>query len=279
MHCIVLFSLLDKFQISLEMSRSHKRDKTIKYLNDTDYDSKEIKEVTNDITIRNIMKEYDSIFMKHKWDIGKTDLVKHEIITNSKPIVINPRRQPYHLLKKIEENIKEMEQNGIISKCESPWNSPLVCVKKREKDEIRICLDYRALDEITERPIFPILNTEEMLDILQGAKYFTSLDLGNAFHQVELTEESKLKTAFSTKDAQYNFNRMPFGIAAAPATFQKLMNQVLGPLNWKEAIVYLDDLLIFSSNIPEHYKRIKNVLKRIKESGLKISPSKCNFLR
>ena len=78
-----------------------------------------------------------------------------------------------------------MEQNKIISKCESPWNLPLVCVKKRDKDEIRICRDYRALNEITESPIFQIPNTEEMLDILQGAKYFTSLDLGNSFNQVE----------------------------------------------------------------------------------------------
>jgi len=118
--------------------------------------------------------------------------------------------------------------------------------KKRDSDEIRLCLDYRLLNEVTERPIFPIPNTGEMMDILYGAKYFTSIDLGNAYYQVELTEDSKFETIFSTKGAQYYFNRMPFGIAAAPATFQKLMNKVLGPLNWKEAVVYLDDILIFS---------------------------------
>ena len=95
--------------------------------------------------------------------------------------------------------------------------------------------------------------------------------LGNAFYQVELNEQSKKKTAFSTKNEQYCFNRMPFGIAAAPATFQKLMNKVLGPLNWKEAIVYLDDILIFSSTIKEHIKRVRNVLERIKEAGLKLN--------
>ena len=129
-----------------------------------------------------------------------------------------------------------------------------------------------------ERPIFLILNTKEMIDILHGAKYFTSLDLGNAFYQVELCDESKLKTAFSTKSAQYNFNRMPFGIAAAPVTFQKLMNKVLYHLNWKDAVVYLDDILMFSSNIQEHCKRTRKVCKRIKETGLKMRPNKCHFV-
>jgi len=105
------------------------------------------------------------------------------------------------------------------------------------------------------------------------------LDLGNAFYQVELNESSKIKTAFSKKNEHYCFNRKPFGIAAVPATFQKLKNKVLGPLHWKEAVVYLDDILIFSQSKAEHLRRIKNVLERIKEAGLKLSRDKCHFLR
>ena len=108
-----------------------------------------------------------------------------------------------------------------------------------------------------------------MMDVLNRSVYFTTLDLGNAFYQVELNESSKIKTAFSTKNEQYSFNRMPFGIAAAAVTFQKLMNKVLGPLNWKEAVVYLYDILIFSHSKAEHLKRVENVLERIKEAGLK----------
>ena len=134
-----------------------------------------------------------------------------------------------------------------------------------------MCLDYRALNDVTESPIFPIPNTQEMLDALQGARFFTSLDLGNAYYQVELEESSKLKTAFSTQNAQYCFNRMPFGIAAAPVTFQKLMNSVFGSLNWKELVVYLNEILIFSSTINEHYKMIRNVFDRIRKANLKMS--------
>ena len=140
-------------------------------------------------------------------------------------------------------------------------------------------MDFRALNLVTERPIFPIPSIEEMLDVLNGSKYFTTLDLGNAYYQVELDETSKMKTAFSTKNEQYYFNRMPFGIAAAPATFQKLMNKVLGSLNWNEAVVYLDDILIFSKTKDEHIKRLKNVFQKIKDAGLKLKRDKCQFMK
>ena len=140
-----------------------------------------------------------------------------------------------------------MEDWGIISKCESPWNSPLNCIKKRDKDEIRICLDYRALNEVTDKHIFPTLSTDKMKDFLHESKYSSTFDFTNAYYQLKLTYESKMKNAFSTKHAQYQFNRIPFGIAAAPATFQKLMNRVLEELNGKEAVVYLDDILFFEN--------------------------------
>ena len=112
--------------------------------------------------------------------------------------------------------------------------------------------DFRALNLVTDRSIFPIPSTKEMMIVLNGSVYFTTLDLGNAFYQVELNESSKIKTAFSTKNEQYCFNRMTFGTAAAPATFQKLMNKVLGESNWKKAVVYLDEILIFSQSKAEH---------------------------
>ena len=177
--------------------------------------------------------------MQNKWDVGKTNLTKHQIITKGFPKKINPRRQPVHFQQKINESIDEMLKNNIIEECESPWNSSIVCVKKKDSNDIRICLDFRKLNEVTERPIFPIPNVDEILDSFGGSRYFSTLDLGNAYYQIELEESSKKKTAFSTRDRQYCFKRIPFGIAAAPATFQKMMSRMLGSLNWKIAIVYL----------------------------------------
>ena len=225
-----------------------------------------------------IILEYLDIFMSNKWDIGKTDILKHRILTNCNPIIIKPRRQPLHYENKILDIIKNLEENDIIKKCESPWNSPIVCVAKKERNEIRMCLDFRLLNKNTIRPAFPIPNVDEMLDSLHGAKYFSSIDLGNAYYQVELEEECKEKTAFSTRFGQYCFNRMPFGIAAAPSTFQKLMSIIVGDMMWKEALVYLDDILIFSNTLGDHKIRLEKLFNRIQKSGLKINPDKCNFL-
>jgi transposase InsO family protein len=274
--------LLDKFGIKLtkevtnnnqvfmirESPSSEERLKRIKKL----YSNK------MDDQLMSLITEFNSIFMADKWDIGKTILTKHKIDTHGEPVLVKPYRQPKHFEEKLDEVIKNFEENDIIEKCNSPWNFPLVCVWKKDKQEIRVCVDFRQLNKITVRPAFPMPNVEDMLNILNGAKCFSTIDLGNAYYQVELEDESKIKTAFSTKNGQYCFKRMPFGIAAAPATFQELMVKVLGDLNWKEAVVYLDDILIFAKDKKEHLQRVKNVFQKIKESGLKINPEKCQFL-
>jgi len=273
---------LKKFNIRLSKVIQGKRQ--ILQIKDNNLDKermirmKELYQSINEKELWDILIEYKSIFMANKWDVGKTDYTKHLIQTQGDPILVKPYKQPKHFEEKLEEILKNLEENDIIEKRTSPWNFPLVCVWKKEKQEIRLCVDFRQLNKVTIRPAFPMPNIDDMLNTLNGAQYFSTIDLGNAYYQVELEEESKEKTAFSTKSGQYCFKRMPFGIAAAPATFQELMVKVLGNLNWKEAVVYLDDILIFSRTKEDHIHRIKNVFQRIKESGLKINPEKCQFL-
>jgi len=226
-----------------------------------------------------IISKNKAAFMIDSWDIGCTNLIKHSIITEGGPILIKPRRQPVNLENKINDAIQNLYENKIIRKCNSPWNTPLVCVWKKDKKDIRLCLDFRQLNKITVRQAFPMPNVEELLDTLHGARYFSSIDLGNAYYQVELDEESQVKTAFSTKLGQFCFTRMPFGIAAAPGTFQELMNKVLIGINGVEALVYLDDILVFSKSMEEHMTRLNNVLSRIQTAGLRINPEKCSLLK
>ena len=231
----------------------------------------------SDKRLMEISRLRGEVFMANKWDVGKTHLIKHTIHTNGGPINVKPYRQPMNLEDKIDDVIRNLFENDIIRRCNSPWNTPMVCVWKKERKEIRLCLDFRRLNKITERQAFPMPNVEEMLDTLNGTNFFSSIDLGNAYYQVELDEQSQEKTAFSTKQGQYCFKRMPFGIAAAPGTFQELMNEVIKGI--RGAMVYLDDILIFSKSKEEHYQVIGQVLDRILAAGLRINPDKCTFMK
>ena len=229
-------------------------------------------------TISKLISEYGTIFMADRFDLGFTRSVEHKIDTIGLPIMQYPRRQPMHLETKIDEMIINLTKAGVIRKCQSPWSAPLVVVGKKD-GSIRMCVDYRGLNEITKKESFPMPNINHLLDSLAGSKYFSSLDLGQAYYQVALQKESQEKTAFSTKEGQFCFNRLPFGLATAPATFQRLMHHMLEGIIFKGAIVYLDDILVYGKDQREHDERLKEVFTRIKDTGLRINPEKCEIYK
>lgn len=111
------------------------------------------------------------------------------------------------------------------------------------------------------------------------AKIFTTLDLASGFHQISIKAEHRTKTAFSTHEGHYEFNKMPFGLKNAPATFQRIINHSLSGLIGNECFVYLDDIVIYLSNFEDHIKRLRNVLQRLEANGFVIQPDKCEFLK
>lgn len=228
--------------------------------------------------IENILLKYKSVFSNSNYDLGCTD-IKHEINTgDAHPITLKNRRVPMAYQDKVEAMIQDMLHNGIIRESISPWCFPIVVVKKKNGD-IRICVDYRKLNAVTQRPIYPIPDTKELFDTLNGNKFFSTLDLSQGYHQVPIAEKDKCKTSFATRSGQYEYNRMPFGLNGAPATFQRVMSAMLKGLSWKKCIVYLDDLLIFGKTEEQHNSRLISVLQRLSNANLKLSPKKCHFLR
>ena len=127
----------------------------------------------------------------------------------------------------------------------------MVLVEKKS-GELRFCIDYRKLNSITKKDSHPLPRIDDTFDKLHGKIFFTTLDLASGYWQIELEESAKEKTAFIVENNLYEFNRMSFGLCNAPATFQRLMNFVLRDVSGKKALVYLDDVIIFSSTFEDH---------------------------
>lgn len=230
--------------------------------------------------IKQVFIKYQDTFSRDENDIGLTHLSEHTIDTgNARPIKLPPRRVPLAFAEEERKVIKQMEEQGIITKSNSPWASPIVLVRKKN-GKIRPCVDYRKLNAVTlNKDAFPIPRTRDCLDAVAGAKYFSTFDLTAGYHQVPVKKEDIPKTAFVTKYGLYAFSRMPFGLTGSPATFQRVMELALSGLQWLTCLIYLDDVIVFGSSFEQHMERIEQVLLRMKEAGLKLKPQKCQILQ
>lgn len=144
---------------------------------------------------------------------------------------------------------------------------------------MRMCVDYRQLNLKTRKDAYPLPRIEESLDALSGAQWFSTLDLASGYNQVEVAEKDRQKTAFCTPFGLYQFNRMPFGLCNAPGTFQRLMERILGDQHFQSLLLYLDDVVVFSSSFEQHLSRLGLVLTRFRECGLKVKWSKCSLFQ
>jgi predicted RNase H-like HicB family nuclease len=179
----------------------------------------------------------------------------------------------------LEEEIKKPEERGLIEKSSSPLSSQVVMEEKKD-GSWRMCVDYRKLNEKTIKDAYPLTRIDENLDTLDGADWYTSLDLDMAYHQVPMTDEDKEKTAFATpRGGLYQFTTMPFDLCNAASTFERLIEKALRGLQWRVAVPYLDDIVVFGKTWEQHFDNLAQVLERLAEAGLKLKPKKCNFLQ
>lgn len=176
-----------------------------------------------------------------------------------------------------------MLKQGIIKPSVSLYSSPLWVVPRKldasGERKWRLVIDYRKLNEVTAGDSYPLPNIQDILYQLGHSVYFTTLDLASGFHQIAMNPKDEEKTAFSTPLRHYQFARMPFGLKNAPSTFQRLMNTVLSGLQGLQCFVYLDDIVIYASSIPEHSVKLKSIFDRLRTNNLKLQPDKCEFMR
>jgi len=168
-----------------------------------------------------------------------------------------------------------MERTGKIKRSTSPAGSPILFVPKPHGRGLRLCVDYRALNRITIPNQYPLLIMQELQDWVQGAQWFTKMDLKNGFHLIRIREGDEWKTAFRTRYRLFEFEVMPFGLTNAPSTFQDMINNVFSDLLDVGVLVYMDGILIYAKTEEEHNWLVKEVLRRLQTNNLAVSPEKC----
>ena len=228
------------------------------------------------------VNDFPDIFHLNGEQLTYTNMIQHRIpTTDDKVIFKKPYRHPQTTEDEVRTQIEKQLDSGILKESKSPYNSPIMIVPKKMdasgKRKFRVVVDFRALNEKVIGDSYPLPNITDILDHLGKAQYFSVFDLASGFHQVETHPDDRIKTAFSTPRGHFEYLRMPMGIKNAPATFQRLMDNVLTGINSTEAFIYLDDI-IHAENLEDHDNKVRRLFDRLRKANLKLQPDKCDFL-
>ena len=230
-------------------------------------------------SVKRLVGKYSHIFASSDDELGTVEGTSAHLDTQGQgPIRQKPYRTPYSKRPEMEDQIKTLQNAGIIQPSDSPWSSPALLVSKKDGSS-RLVIDYRKVNKICVPNSYPLPNIDDILAQLSGAKYFSKLDLKSGYHQIKLAEEDRPVTAFVTFMGLYEFTKLPFGLSVAPSIFQSTMNRVLAGALYKHCMCYLDDIVIYSSTFQEHLKHLEDVFQRLENAGMKLKMSKCEFLR
>ena len=209
-------------------------------------------------------------FARGSEDLGHCKTLSHAINTGEvKPIHQAPYPSAFKQRAIIQDQVDDMLKNGVIEPSHSPWSSPVILVKKKD-GSFRFCADYRKLNTITVKDVYPLPRIDDALSRLAQTQFYSIMDMQSGFWQIELAPEAKEKTAFITPDGLWQFKKMPFGLCNAPATFQRVMDMVLMGLKWDACLIYLDDVVVFSKTFDEHLDKLDKVLTAIQQAGLRL---------
>ena len=217
----------------------------------------------------------------HDADYGKTNLMKFriEIPAGTKPVRAKLRPLNPFQESDLRRQINDWLDADVIEPAISPWASALVPCKKKQSDKLRWALDYRKVNELTEKDAYPLASIEANLHKLSDSKFFSTLDSAGAFHAVSIQEEHRDYTAFNTPMGQYRFCRLPFGLANAPAAYSRLVQLALDRLPPGFALAYIDDVIIHSQSLEEHIEHIRQVVALHVQCGMKLNLRKCALIR
>lgn len=234
------------------------------------------RERVHHVNAKDLVDSFPKLFDTTK--IGKLNTAKITLhVDESAPVFCRARPVPFSIREKYEESLDALVKDGVLKKVDhSKWASPTVPVEK-PNGKIRLCGDYSmTVNKHSECEHYPLPTLEELREKLAGGCKFTKLDLSQAYHQLELDEQSRVFTTISTHRGLFEYTRLPFGINSAVSIFQRTIENVLVDL--PGSIVYIDDILVTGANEQEHIENLKRVLARLQEVGLKLRPDKVRIM-
>jgi hypothetical protein len=199
-----------------------------------------------------------------------------ELKPGTTPISRRSYRMPPNELAELKTQLQDLLEKGFIRPSSSPWGCPAIFVKKKDQT-LRMCVDYRPLNEVTIKNKYPLPRIDILFDQLTGLRVFSKIELRSGYHQIRIRPKDIPKTAFTTRYGLFEYLVMSFGLTNAPAHFTYLMNSVFMPELDKFVVVFIDDILIYSKNEEEHAKHLRIVLTRLREHQLYAKFSKCAF--
>ena len=236
------------------------------------------------LEIKKLCFEFRDIFHSDQIPLSFTSEVKHHIRTiDDIPVYRKPYRLPHAFQKEADRQVEQLLAQDIIEPSTSAYNSPVIIVPKKMdasgKQKFRLAIDFRLLNGKTIDQKYPMPLINEVLEKLGKSQYFSTLDLASGFHQIQMNEGDKHKTAFSTSRGKFQFKRMPFGCRGSPITFSRCMDNILRAIHNETALVYMDDIIIFSSSLQEHIEKLRAVFERLRKYNFKVQLDKSEFLR
>ncbi|KAI3725205.1 hypothetical protein L1987_64983 [Smallanthus sonchifolius] len=235
---------------------------------------KEVKEL-DDVPV---VREYPEVFPEELPGIPPDREIEFRIdlVPDAQPVAKAPYRLAPVEMKELMAQLDELLEKGFIQPSISPWGAPVLFVKKKD-GSMRMCIDYRELNKRTVKNKYPLPRIDDLFDQLQGASWFSKIDLRSGYHQLKVREEDIPKTAFRTRYGHFEFRVMSFGLTNAPAAFMDLMNRVCRPMLDRSVIMFIDDILVYSKNEGDHACHLKEVLEALKKEKLYAKFSKCAF--
>lgn len=229
--------------------------------------------------LEQLVTRRQSIFAGDDDDTGHTRTAQHFVnLTDETPFKQPYRRIPPTQFEEAKEYIFGELRKGFIRNSTSQFASAIVLARKKN-GKLRLCIDYRKLNSRTVKDAYPLPRIEESLDHLRNSKFFSTIDLKDAYKQMDVAEKDRHKTAFVTPFGLFEYNRMPYGLSNAPATFQRLMQTIFQEDLAEKMLVFLDDIIIHSETLEQHMERLDLVFSKLEAHGLKVQPSKCHLLQ